>query len=1181
MKLDIPTKLETFFKGQHGATILYDDDLISLLANKIIQILNNKTPKHQKATNTEINYIPLAEDINDWFEKKFPEEYKKRKENYIKQKKDNKEFFVIVPSYLRNLCYENATKKRARLSREKVLIIYHSLYDYEPIGFESIQPEVNVGNTTLSSTNSKLITQLRAGSISLFNSQLSSGKYKGLKISESILPCLKYETEDGRSSMLSWKPDAFPLLSIVRDSDKNVAVNNLFLVAEGGAGKTTSLLHLWNCLGTNNHDILPIFIPLMDLNFELKSDFIFNYIQRNYLRSMDLTVEEKNELWTILSSDFNSAGPRILLLLDGLNEIPLHKGLLLNEIYAYMNAGSMCQMIISSRVDDRETHLALAHFKLLKVMGLTDQQIDGHLKGIDNPRGLSIIDKSLISNPLMLSLYSLTNESLLASGNNNILLRTTVQTSSDLFWNFLQIQLLRYPSKDEVFHRTKFFLNHLLPALAYLAYTEENEIIKKPDLLRYISTCSQKFSTDEFQNVWLDYFDYFSFIGLEDPAPVQYRNIKAVLCDSLALLRERKGLFYFFHQNFMDFLVGLHIVNTLQEFAESKKANPSLPYPTEFFNHVWPKYMRRYVGECCNIKTSTDTLFNEQMLNYSRGIFNDPVVEMVNLNLINTLMDCKADLSKINFQSLDLSKVQFNGHWLFKVGDKITSAVFDGSLINTDLFFPPAHACPVRAICFSPDSKFLATACEDEVIKIWDLAADRSIKKIFVDTVAKRMIYHPKGTHIIILNNDGNITSWDIEKTECVYSANTDLTILNNITILEYSQSGSKLRVGNMTHDVFEEFDMDSGDKVRQDSYSNEAIRLEKIVNEIASEISEENLEKLTSELSFNNPFISASGDLLIAPFDTNTLKEEENIAFVLNTKTNEKIFNIKHEGQVHSSTISLDGKKIAVSYEGGIKVWNLNKLYMSNYFPNRSMELTYISYSPCGKKIVTTSDNYIQEWDLELGYMKSEFLAHKNKVGKASYSHDGNYIVSYDIKNRIRKWDSKSLKCIHEFSLIDAPNREVRAVYIDASGHLIYEFVDEDTKVKLYNHDLKIMLPPPKIYPQYPKVIFADDYNIISINGVPLKDFVFKDLRFARFFVDQNDSCFAMCRSQDGKKVAAIVEDVLFFEWSVETGQALNLCAYMPGLNIYGCSFKNLHKDSLISEANKKWMEMRGGNFN
>lgn len=126
------------------------------------------------------------------------------------------------------------------------------------------------------------------------------------------------------------------------------------------------------------------------------------------------------------------------------------------------------------------------------------------------------------------------------------------------------------------------------------------------------------------------------------------------------------------------------------------------------------------------------------------------------------------------------SRTELAGHesWissvaLFKDGDRIASGDFVGRLIvwsnrsgepKTQFSFE-AHQGSIRKVAVSPDDKFIATAGNDGVVRVWHADAEKKkhLELTGHDCHVYQVAFHPDGKSLISADLKGIIKHWNVE----------------------------------------------------------------------------------------------------------------------------------------------------------------------------------------------------------------------------------------------------------------------------------------------------------------------------------------------------------------------------------------------------------------------------------
>ncbi len=278
----------------------------------------------------------------------------------------------------------------------------------------------------------------------LENGKRPGGRFARLRIEKNIMPSAseKKDREELPIEVITDKEsgDTVPLLDAIKNTG-----GNLYLIGEGGIGKTTSLIHIMEETYGNDYsqtDQVPIFVELSfapDKNGKWieprKSTFIFRSIYKQIIDRRDSDqdvnngVEELDEVFGMDPSvavkpvkdlfTRESPSPEYLLLLDGLNEVSPAKikggdetviGLVLQEIRYITENCPNVRVILTSRSD--ESAVPFDGFTRIYLSGVDEKNIEKYLTKSGMP--LERIkaakeDKELMKTlrvPLFLTMYA-------------------------------------------------------------------------------------------------------------------------------------------------------------------------------------------------------------------------------------------------------------------------------------------------------------------------------------------------------------------------------------------------------------------------------------------------------------------------------------------------------------------------------------------------------------------------------------------------------------------------------------------------------------------------------------------------------------------------------------------------------------------------------------------------------
>lgn len=264
-------------------------------------------------------------------------------------------------------------------------------------------------------------------------------------------------------------------------------INHIQIVGEGGIGKTSLLLLLWEYLATNS-SYANYFVNMIKLNQinDKKRDEAENFLFHEYARKflfndVWLTREQLNEALKILyMTNLPAAEYKFILLLDGFNEVQSNYQTILIRQLTELNRCQNVIIILTSRFQLRPQQLVYDFFTL-KVARLEQNAIFSYLETHMNTtfsknllfqleNSASNEYHSLLSNPMMLTVYCETNQLNQANLNSRFFsFPPKIETKQDLinaFFEGLACKEYNLDGNLENLVLTLFINNYVLPHIA-------------------------------------------------------------------------------------------------------------------------------------------------------------------------------------------------------------------------------------------------------------------------------------------------------------------------------------------------------------------------------------------------------------------------------------------------------------------------------------------------------------------------------------------------------------------------------------------------------------------------------------------------------------------------------------------------------------------------------------------
>ncbi|PVU85755.1 hypothetical protein BB559_006835 [Furculomyces boomerangus] len=151
-------------------------------------------------------------------------------------------------------------------------------------------------------------------------------------------------------------------------------------------------------------------------------------------------------------------------------------------------------------------------------------------------------------------------------------------------------------------------------------------------------------------------------------------------------------------------------------------------------------------------------------------IFSSDVPKMLDIDLIHTF-EHKSVVCCVKFSHDGTMLATGCNHttqiWDVETGKKISVLVDESVTSSEDLY--------IRAVCFSPDDKYLVTGAEDNQIRVWDVQK-KTIRHVLSghDQDIYSLDFSPDGKTILSGSGDKTVRLWDIESGKNLHTFSID-----------------------------------------------------------------------------------------------------------------------------------------------------------------------------------------------------------------------------------------------------------------------------------------------------------------------------------------------------------------------------------------------------------------------
>lgn len=524
---------------------------------------------------------------------------------------------------------------------------------------------------------------------------------------------------------------------------------NIFVKAQGGAGKTTQLRFIESKLiehAKKGEKIVPIYIDVKNIDKE-RTNPIYNEIHM-YCGAKCTIDDVKDVFEKVQTNCFKNY--KFYILIDAVNEAidSATKAKIIDDINS-LSTCSKCRIIVSSRIEEEGLRnsfqkLTLQPINEINVCSAIERTYKLQYKIQTKKVNQSLLE--ILQIPLFLLAYlkTFTNETDYSRLYDDKIARKA-QILDAYRIKILEDLEPKNRRNTEISDQICFVLNHYLPAVAF----------------QMAKTSKLKLELEDFEDILnSEYFEKFikgskkkRILGLIDN---NLFNPSAIGAEGFALIIDNEDVWEFSHQIWRDYFCALHIVNVL-------KTNNSFS-ELEFY---LDENIRRFIGELyinndglceCDFETKNDISSTmspiESVLQNNKDLLNkNPLIIR---NLIEISKVSRNNKITMNYNGLNLTTTNF-------IGSEFKNSLFDNSLISSDSFIQTnkSNIKHIDNLYIIPSSSFFLVI-GDENIELWNKKTMNYVKSLnIVDdlyfTINSILAMRVTSNNILIMDKETNV----------------------------------------------------------------------------------------------------------------------------------------------------------------------------------------------------------------------------------------------------------------------------------------------------------------------------------------------------------------------------------------------------------------------------------------
>lgn len=581
-----------------------------------------------------------------------------------------------------------------------------------------------------------------------------------MEIDDDLFPKAKLNLEDYQVSNDGIdKAEKTCLLSqVFKESWNTNKQNHLMLEGEGGIGKTVALLSLTTKKGMLPHHVPAIYIPLHALKCETFPDGIAQYILdrvlQNNLQNLDMLKKLANQKW--------EQGPRMILLMDGFNEIASGLRRLVGANIEEWSDKPGVQIICASRFD-MKSYLpnVINKYNTVRLQTLTRKQVRLFLKKADVlfPNDESIIWE-VINYPLMLAIYLRIEK--LKNMNDKDLEWKDIKGAGTLIWNYLQKELYRFKQQMKTSSQLTWCViatEYVAPFIAWRMGQKQQFIITEETFIEEIAVSLKELEKTGCSNLPPHIRKIIYREGICSlPNEIQLYDLLTKGLNLFRLQDSNDGIIIrLMHQQFRDCLAAIHLINSATTISKDR----SMPKEWELSIDY---YVMNFIAELIPT-TTADKLWE----------INRTAIP-TNVMVTRTMLELQKRIKNYNFSKLNFSEIDLRKISLFEYREPEkniiflpkTSDQFDKTQISLGTFSTNGHSQPINMVAITPDCTRCVSASKDCTLRLWDM--DKGICLAVMrehSAVISAVTISPDSTKCVSASLDGCLYIWDISFEKC------------------------------------------------------------------------------------------------------------------------------------------------------------------------------------------------------------------------------------------------------------------------------------------------------------------------------------------------------------------------------------------------------------------------------
>lgn len=278
---------------------------------------------------------------------------------------------------------------------------------------------------------------------------------------------------------------------------------------------------------------------------------------------------------------------------------------------------------------------------------------------------------------------------------------------------------------------------------------------------------------------------------------------------------------------------------------------------------------------------------------------------------------------------------------------------------------------PMLWAAFSPDSRRLATASENNAVILWDLTAGRAVRNFagHFDAV-QSVVFSPDGERLLTASVDTTAALWQVHTGRLIRKFKGHAAPVNSAV---FSPDGKKILTGS-TDKTAILWDAETGAQLR----------------------------------TFKGHTDEVVGVAISPDARTVATASADRSAMLWNAETGEKLFAMRTTDTVSGIVFNPDGKLVAASnFANNAYIWETATGKSVGSTRRVNLDLNAIAFTPDGRRFFTAGkDATVKLWDTTTRELLREFSGHSTDIQSVAPSPDGRLLLTSSRDGTVRLFD-------------------------------------------------------------------------------------------------------------------------------------------------------------------------------